>query len=385
MSEKILFVDDDRNLLAACERNFRRLFPLETAEGGEAGLAKIAERGPFAVVVADRQMPGMDGVQFLAEVRKRAPDTVRMMLTGNADLEVAIKVVNEGNIFRFLTKPCPHEVLAKAIEDARAQHRLIIAERELLNRTLSGSIKVLTDILSSVDPKSFGRAEKLRSLITEVTERVPIENAWEVHLAAMLGPVAYVTLPPETVMKARSAQPLSKAEEDLMIRVPEIASRLLAHIPRLEGVAKIVRYQRKNFDGTGFPQDDVKGNDIPAGARLLRIMADFAELTSAGNAAAAALVQLAGRHGRYDPALLAVVSARFGGPPRAAEPAKASTSLTVNDLKVGMVLASDVYTKDGVLVLAAGHRINEMTLESIKNFNYVSGVKEPIVIEGAEK
>src|SRR5512136_2002968 len=102
MNERILFVDDDANLLAACERNFRKQFPLDTAAGGEAGLANLAERGPYAVVVSDRQMPGMDGIQFLATVRQRAPDTVRIMLSGNVDLEAAVRVVNEGNIFRFL-------------------------------------------------------------------------------------------------------------------------------------------------------------------------------------------------------------------------------------------------------------------------------------------
>src|SRR3990172_4243255 len=203
MSERILFVDDDPNLLASVERNFRRQFPLETAEGGEAGLAKLAERGPYAVVVSDRQMPGMDGIQFLSAVRQRAPDTVRIMLSGNVDLEAAVRVVNEGNIFRFLIKPCPPEILSKAVEDGRAQYRLVTAEKELLNKTLSGSIKLLTDILSSVDPHSFGRAEQLRTLLTEITKDLPMENAWEIHLAAMLAPIGYVTLPPDTVLKAR--------------------------------------------------------------------------------------------------------------------------------------------------------------------------------------
>src|SRR4029077_11303089 len=133
-------------------------FRVETAEGGEAALDKIAAHGPFAVVVSDRQMPRMDGIKFLSLVKERAPDTVRLMLTGNADLDGAIKVVNEGNIFRFLTKPCPLEVLGKAVEDALGQYRLVTAEKELLNKTLSGSIKLLCDILSMIDPQSFGRA-----------------------------------------------------------------------------------------------------------------------------------------------------------------------------------------------------------------------------------
>jgi DNA-binding NtrC family response regulator len=136
MSEKVLFVDDDPNLLSSCERSFRRRFQVETAEGGEAALQKIAERGPFAVVVSDRQMPRMDGITLLSLVRQRAPNTVRIMLTDNADLEGAIKVVNEGNIFRFLTKPCPPEILGKAVEDALGQYRLVTAEEELLNKKI---------------------------------------------------------------------------------------------------------------------------------------------------------------------------------------------------------------------------------------------------------
>jgi response regulator RpfG family c-di-GMP phosphodiesterase len=380
MSERILFVDDDPNLLAACERNFRRQFPLDTAEGGEAGLAKLAERGPYAVVVADRQMPRMDGVQFLAEVKRRAPDTVRMMLTGNADLEVAIRVVNEGNIFRFLTKPCPPEVLAKALEDACAQYRLVVAEHELFSKTLSGSIKVLSDILAALETKSFGRTERLRNLISEVNSQMPLENAWEIHLAAMLSPIGYVTLPPETVVKARAGEMLSKAEELLVAHVPEISAHLLANIPRLEGVGRIVRYQRKHFDGTGMPADSVKGLAIPSGARLLRVLEDLLELQSSGFSLANSLATMKQRQGWYDPELLDAVNARFG---RTAEQPEAtpSISITVKDLKVGMTLTSDIYTTTGALIIPSGQRLNGMTLEKIRNFGQVAGVKEPIFVE----
>ena len=72
ITEKVLFVDDDPNLLASCERSFHRSFPVVAAEGGEAALQIIADRGPFAVVVSDRQMPRMDGITFLSLVRQRA-------------------------------------------------------------------------------------------------------------------------------------------------------------------------------------------------------------------------------------------------------------------------------------------------------------------------
>jgi response regulator RpfG family c-di-GMP phosphodiesterase len=383
MSEKILFVDDDANLLASVDRTFRRQFQLDTAEGGEAGLAKLAERGPYAVVVSDRQMPGMDGIQFLAAVRQRAPDSVRIMLTGNVDLEAAVRVVNEGNIFRFLIKPCPSEILGKALEDGCALHSLATAEKELLNKTLSGSVKLLTEILSTMDTRSFGRTEKLRTLINDVIQKAPMDNAWEVHLAAMLAPIGYLTLPPEIVVKARGGELLSKVEEQLVNTMPETAAKLLANIPRLQGVAKIVRYQNKRYDGTGFPPDAVKGDAIPAGARLLKVVFDMLHLQSTGLLPLKALNEMQQRRGWYDSAMLSAVRVCLGGTQLAPETdtAKPNISVTVADLTVGMVLYSDLLTQDGTLVLSAGHQISQMSLNKIQNFHQLTGIREPIFVE----
>ena len=382
MTEKILFVDDDKNLLAACERNLRRQFNLLTAEGGEAGLARIAKDGPFAVVVADRQMPGMDGIEFLSRVRQQWPDTIRLMLTGNADLEAAIRVVNEGNIFRFLTKPCPQEMLGKALDDALAQARLVQAEKELLSKTLSGSVKLFTDILSIVDATSFGRAQRLRDLIASATDRLQVADAWEIHLAVMLAPIGSITVPPETLVKARAGQVLSKAEELMMSRLPEIAARLLSNIPRLEGVSRIVRYQHKHFDGSGFPPDSITGESIPMGARLLKILTDMVQLQEAGHSRVQALAEMKQRLGWYDPTLLASVTKAFGvGDQAARDVDRPTISVTVKELTSGMVLRSDVETKDGTLILSAGHELNEMALEIIRNFDNLSGLKMPIFVE----
>jgi len=384
MTEKVLFVDDDPNLLAACERNFHRQFQVETAEGGEAAMEKIAARGPFAVVVSDRQMPRMDGITFLSRVKERAPDTVRLMLTGNADLEGAIKVVNEGNIFRFLTKPCSLEVLGKAVEDALAQHRLVTSEKELLNKTLSGSIKLLTDILSMMEPQSFGRAQSLRNLISTVTNKFKTENDWEIPLAVMLAPIGNVTIPPELLLRARAGDALSKVEQQIVAQLPETAARLLANIPRLEGVARIVRYQHKNFDGSGSPHDLVKGEALPLGSRLLKILTDLARLQTRQLNRLEALNEMQSRLGWYDPALLAAVREYYGVGVAARTAGHANISVELSDLAPGMVLHSNIETRDGTMILCAGNHLTEMTLEKIKNFARVSGIREPIFVEAPE-
>jgi response regulator RpfG family c-di-GMP phosphodiesterase len=384
MNNKILFVDDDANLLASCERNLRRQFSLETANGGEAALQKIAQGGPYAVVVADRQMPGMDGIQLLSLIRERAPDTVRIMLTGNADLEAAIRVVNEGNIFRFLTKPCPLEVLAKAVEAGRAQYQLVTAEKELLNKTLSGSIKLLTDILSMMEPQSFGRAQTMRDVITSVTKKFNTDSDWEIHLAAMLAPIGYVTIPPEILVRARAGGALTRVEEQMVANVPEVAARLLANVPRLEGVARIVRFQHKLYNGQGFPKDATKGDAIPLGSRLLKILNDMSQLQNGGMTRSKALDEMQSRQGWYDPSLLDAVRTYYGIIAATRETGRSSISVALPDLAPGMVLHSNIETKDGVLILSAGHQLSEMTLEKIRNFDRVSGIKEPIFVEAPE-
>ena len=385
MNKKILFVDDDRHLLTSWERSLGRHFELETADSGEGALARLPQRGPYAVVVADRQMPGMDGIQLLSAFRQRNPDTVRMMLTGNADLETTIRVVNEGNIFRFLTKPCPQDLLSTALRDALAQHQLINAEKELLNKTLGGSIKLLTDILSAVDPQSFGRAQLLRDTVASIADKLKLENAWELHLAIMLAPLGYITVPPATLLKARAGGPLTEAETRMLTAIHETAARLLANIPRLEGVARIVRYQQKDFNGAGYPPDTTSGDAIPEGARLLRILLDMIQLQSKGCSQAQALSQMREREGAYDPGLLAAVRAGLAGAGRPALAApRESIAVAPGNLAPGMVLRSNVKTKDGMLVLSAGHQLTCLTLEKLRNFDLLAGLAEPILVEAPE-
>jgi len=134
MDNKILFVDDDVNILDAYKRQLKRQFQVETAQGGEEGLNTIKDNGPYAVIISDLRMPGMDGNQFLARVKEIAPESVRMMLTGFADLKTAMDAINRGNIFRLMTKPCTKEVLAEALADGIEQYRKnIISENKAVN------------------------------------------------------------------------------------------------------------------------------------------------------------------------------------------------------------------------------------------------------------
>jgi CheY-like chemotaxis protein len=127
--------------------------------GGAAALALMGEAGPFAIIVSDTRMPGMDGVELLSQVKEQFPDTTRVMLTGNADQATAMEAVNRGAIFRFLTKPCDSELLVQTLEAGIRQYELVTAEMQLLDQTLKGTLEMLVELLSLLDPRSFGRTQ----------------------------------------------------------------------------------------------------------------------------------------------------------------------------------------------------------------------------------
>jgi FixJ family two-component response regulator len=136
MSEKVLFVDDEQSVLDGFVRLLHKEFEIRIALGGERGLKAISQYGPFAVVISDMRMPEMNGAEFLAEVRQQAPETVRMLLTGDTDLKTAIDAVNQGQIFRFLSKPCKKEDLVSAIQSGLEQYRSTVADKKLIEKAL---------------------------------------------------------------------------------------------------------------------------------------------------------------------------------------------------------------------------------------------------------
>lgn len=380
---RILFVDDEPDLLEGVGRMLfreRQRWEMHFAPGGVAGLAELA-KAPFAVVVADMRMPQMDGIEFLKRVRQAAPDTVRMMLTGNTDQETAIKAVNDGNVFRFLTKPVEREGLVRAIEAGVEQHRLITAEKELLSGTLIGSVHLLTELLSETDPDSFTHALWLRDMARTAVREIKVANAWEVILAATLSRLAYLTLPTGLANKARARRELSPPEQEVVSQLPEVGARLISKIPRLEGVSKIVRYIGKNFDGSGLPDDEVAGQEIPLGARILRIFDDLAHLSNSEKSRYRILGLMQERRGWYDQDLLERLFPIFVPPRNPEEGDEDRVEVSVDELHLGDRVLANVMSEDNQLILAQGNRISPASLEKIRVSAVLTGIKEPILIE----
>jgi response regulator RpfG family c-di-GMP phosphodiesterase len=375
MAAKILFVDDDPNILAAYQRQLRRQYEIDTALAGEQGLEAVAKSGPYAVIVSDLKMPGMNGIQFLSRVKEMAPDTVRMMLTGFAEVKTAIDAVNEGNIFRFLTKPCPPEILSRALDSGIEQYRLITAEKELLEKTLKGSIKVLTEILSLLNPEAFGRASRISRYSREIGLVMKIREIWQLETAAMLSQIGFILLPEGALKKIYHGQQLTPEEIQLMDMHPFITSDLLKNIPRLEEIARIISYQEKHFDGTGIPVDEVRRLEIPLGARVLKVALDFDTLLTAGLSKSKAITQLKHREGWYDPGVLTALEAVVW-----IEGKYLVKVIHLKDLQDSMILDDDVFTMNGTLLIAKGQEVTRLIIQRLHNFAETEGIKEPLQV-----
>ncbi len=378
MTNKVLFIDDDLNILASFKRRLGRRFNIATVPGGEQGLEVLEQDGPVAIVISDQRMPGMDGIQFLGEVKKLAPDTVRMMLTGNTDLTTAIKAVNEGNIFRFFTKPCPPEDMAHAIEAGLKQYNLVRAERDLLEHTLAGSVKVLIDVLSLVNPEAFRKTRLLRDWVRRAADRLNLSNTWELDIAAMLSPIGLITIPAEVHSKVQDGAELSEIDREIYLRAPEAARNLVSNIPRMKNLSEMIYYQNKGFDGSGFPDDWIAGKDIPIGGRLLKVLIDAAALSD--EPSEAAFAELEKNAHLYDPEILQVVRDLWidENAPDVAARTEEIAKISAASLRAGARLVSDIETEDGRLVLAAGSEISQAQIERLWNFRRYRKLKEPL-------
>lgn len=359
----ILFVDDDKNLLEAVVRQFHGKFEITTALGGTQGLQKLESSGPFAVIVSDMRMPDMNGIQFLAAARSHDPDAARIMLTGNADLETAMHAVNEGNIFRFLMKPCRKEVLEWALEAALEQHRLVTAERELLEKTLKGSVQVLTDILSLVNPTAFSRSSRLREYVSQMAKRLNLDSAWQFELAALLSQIGCVAVPADILASVYSNSSLNQDEERIYHAHPDIGSKLVSQIPRLELVSRMIAGQEKSWSDPKSLAEALASDKAVLGSHLLKMCIDFDTLICQGKTRRQAIDALKSRTREYYPAILNTLEGV-----EVADLGTEEREVAVRDLNDSMLLAQDVRTKAGILVAPKGQKVTLSMRVLLENY-----------------
>jgi len=376
MNDKILFVDDDPNILEAFRRSLGRKLNITTAVSGAAGLTAVNEEGPFAVVLTDMRMPEMNGIEFICAVREQEPDSVCMMLTGNSDQETAVNAVNEGRIFRFLTKPCPQEILLSSLEAGLEQHRLITAEKDLLNKTLMGSIRALAEVLGLVNPQAFARSNRIKSIVRVLVSELEPEHPWQYEIAAILSQIGSIVLPPAMIEKVFTGRRLSDKEQEMYATHPRYGCKLIEHIPRLGSCARMIEGQLDRYDTV----DPEKADSATAlGAQIIHAATDFDSYIDEGLGRDVAITQMREKKGVYNTELIDILE-RVTIPGIDDVHTGNVRGLEIWKLKAGMYANEDIYTLTGVLIVPKGTEITNPLIVRLRNFSNGVGIKEPIQI-----
>ena len=363
---RVLFVDDEPAVLEALAVNLNRAFDVVTATSGAAGLEYLRAQADFAVVVSDMRMPKMDGATFLALALDASPDTTRILLTGQSDVEAAAKVINHGQIFRFLTKPCPRDTLRTAIDSAVVQHRLVTGERVLLEQTLRGSIKMLVDVLAITNPAAFGRANQIKTRVLQLAALLGVLDSWQLEIAALASQLGYIVLPHEVCEKLERRAALAEDEQRMVIRAPEMTEQLLANIPRLEVVRAMLALHVEP-PRRGISADPAR-QFVELGAHLLRTAIDIEGLEATRADRTTSPVSLLLAHAEhqgeeYDPEVLQAVDRMY----RDRTTNTLVKTVALRALVPGMVLAEDARFDTGNLLVARGYEVTSSFIQRVHN------------------
>lgn len=364
---KVLFVDDEIFILESVKRDLADYYDVVTAESAVEGLKMLYQDPSIIVVVSDMRMPGMDGIKFLCEVKNKFPHVIKVMLTGNVDIDVAINSVNQGNIFRFIQKPCKTNELIQVINACFQQYDLKSSEKILLEKTLNATVKVMIDMLSLASPVPFGKIEKIKEISSLLSKRVGLKNLWIMDTASMLSQIGLITLPDELVVKINNGDFLSKEEEELYRNHTQMAYDLIIQIPRLEIVAQIVLKQNEIIE---MECDDISDDKayISCGASILKIAVDYERIHERGLEHIDIVDEMRNNRVSYNSYLLDLLSRESDG----LSFVKTVRRVAVTELNDRMVIEEDLKTDKGILIIRKGTAVTEPLKRKLMNqmFHY---------------
>ena len=279
LNNRILFVDDDSHFLASVQRLLGKEYSVTTALGGKEALAILEVQGPFAVVVSDLKMPGMDGISFLAEVKRICPDSVRILFTGYADLESALDAVNNGFVFKILKKPCPQEDVNRAVEDGLVQYQLIQDRSELIylrkiKDAMEGVILGFSALVEARDPYTAGHQRRVSLLSAALAAKLGLDRdrIEGLRMAAMVHDIGKLYVPAEFLNKPGK---LSPAEYSIIQHHSQVGADILSHVDFPWPISDIVLQHHERIDGSGYPQG-LRGDQLLLESRIMAV-ADVVE------------------------------------------------------------------------------------------------------------
>ncbi len=375
---KVLLVDDDIAFLNLFQSMARKKLEVVTAENGELGVRALREKGPFAVVISDYRMPGMDGLEFLKKSLSIAPETVRVLLSGQADLSVALEAVNDCKVFKILVKPCSKKELASALKESFEQYRLISAERELMSNTLNSIVHMVGDVASLLRPDIYDRTSRIMPLVRSVALQMKDPDIWATEAATSLSVLGFIFLPDELIEQMGKGKIFTGSNHRQFSLHAKYSSRLIKRVPRLEKVTDILAMQEEDYS-TEVTENGLAGDALPLGARILRVVSDYDRLVTGDRAKGEAVSILKKRQGRYDPKVLGALDKVLG------DDAKFFIrEVYPLGLEAGMVLAQDVYgvmADKKVKLIAKGQTLNETTIDYLhKNAESMLDITKKVLV-----
>lgn len=408
---RLLCVDDEPNILSALRRVFRQAgYQVRIAASGAEGL-QLLEQESVDLVISDMRMPEMDGARFLARVREGWPDILRLLLTGYADMQSTIAAINQGEIFRYVSKPWDdndllltvrHALERKALErekvrleaqvrqqneelkDLNANLELKVMERtvelrqahEKLKASFLTSIKIFSNLIELRGGALSGHSRRVADLARKIATKLGMQPAelQDVFLAGLLHDIGKIGFSDDLLKKPVTH--MSGDELGAYRKHPLRGAQSLMALDELRGASVIIRSHHERFDGQGFP-DGLSAFGIPLGARVLAVANDYDGLQigilAQRNYAAEDAKRLIaeGRGRRYDPKVLDVFLEVVGGVEALAH---GEQTISLADLKPGMVLMRDLLTRDGVLLLATDYVLDAALIRQIRDYAESEGM-----------
>jgi CheY-like chemotaxis protein len=356
---RVLCVDDDAFILSILSRTIGIDYEVLTSSSGAEALQLIANSEPIQVVVSDHRMPGLSGAQFLQAVRDKHPLIVRILLTGETDLIEAVAAMNQAGLFRFLLKPGTRAVLLDTLRAAVAQYQLQVAERELLQKTLIGTMRALSDVLAIANPTAFGHVSRTQELALGVAKQLKLPEQWPLEFASVAAQLGHIALPERTLSRLYAGETLTPAESVQVAQSALVAERVLKRIPRLDPVVAILSRL-----AAGRMSDDPRAPES-IGAEILRVVSAYATVERTTASRDTAVHRLRAQVGRFDPDVLKALTELLGIESAVDE----TIEVPIGRVCVDMIVAEDLCTRTGVLLVPKGYRVSESFVARLGNFN----------------
>jgi len=293
-------------------------------------------------------------------VMAASPDTVRMVLTGNADLPTAIDAINNGQIFRFLSKPCTGSQLGQALDAGLRQYQLVMAEKDLLENTLKESISMLIEVLAIVNPQAYGRSLRIQQLVAYIVKHMNIKHGWQYEMAAALSQLGWITFSQEMLDKLDAHKSFTASEALIFANHPFAASKLLKKIPRLELVTKVIVGQDRTMDDLCLEPAFAEAYNVDLGSHILKVCIDYDQLLLQGHMHDQVLARLRSRKNSYMPEVLNALGNLHSYKP---EPgALRVEDIDLKELEVGMLVVEPITDIHGDILVRADTYITRSIL-----------------------